>query len=127
MADDDLEDLEIVEDAILNLIPDVELSKVTNGSAVISHLKELSDHELPQLIILDYNMPQMNGLQVLSRMSETKRYNTIPKIILSTSGSPKDVRECKQLGALEYYVKPNTIAELNVLVRKMIGLCGINS
>lgn len=125
MADDDLEDLEIVEDVILHLIPEVQLSKVTNGSAVITHLKNLSDTELPQLIILDYNMPQMNGLQVLSRMRETDRYRLIPKVILSTSGSPRDVRECKEHGALEYYIKPNTISELNVLVRKIMGLCGI--
>lgn len=125
MADDDLEDLEIVEDAILHLIPDVQLSKVTNGNAVINHLKDLADHDLPQLIILDYNMPQMNGLQVLSRMSEITRYQSIPKVILSTSGSPKDVRECKERGALEYYIKPNTITELNQLVRKIMGLCGI--
>ncbi len=125
MADDDLEDLEIVEDAILHLIPDVQLSKVTNGNAVINHLKDLTDHDLPHLIILDYNMPQMNGLQVLSRMSEITRYQSIPKVILSTSGSPKDVRECKERGALEYYIKPNTITELNQLVRKIMGLCGI--
>lgn len=125
MADDDLEDLEIVEDAIVTLIPGVQLSKVTNGGAVISHLENLADDDLPQLIILDYNMPQMSGLQVLSKMSEIRRYSSIPKIILSTSGSPKDMRECKERGAMEYYVKPNTIAELNGLVRKMIRLCGI--
>jgi CheY-like chemotaxis protein len=123
LADDDEEDLELIEDAILGLEPRAELHKHTNGKEVIEFLHAQPDHNLPCLIILDYNMPELNGSQILSHMSEHPRYESIPKVILSTSGAAIHVHECIANGAAEYFVKPNNMSELKSIAEKMLSFC----
>jgi CheY-like chemotaxis protein len=125
-ADDDLEDLELIEDAFSSLEPDIALHKVTNGKAVIDYLNNKPDSDLPCLIILDYNMPELNGSQVLAKISKEKRYARIPKLVLSTSSAPIHIHECMINGAAEYYVKPNSLRELESIVRKMLAFCKLN-
>lgn len=125
-ADDDLEDLELIEDAFASLEPDISLHKVTNGRAVIDYLNNRSDQDLPCLIILDYNMPELNGSQVLAKISKEKRYDNIPKLVLSTSSAPIHIHECMVNGAADYYVKPNSLRELETLAKKMLSFCKLN-
>ena len=122
-ADDDLEDLELMEDAILSMDPTTEFLTVNNGNAVIEFLNSRSTDQLPHLIVLDYNMPELNGAEVLSLICKDDRLNQIPKLILSTSGAPLHINECKNSGATEYFVKPNNITDLNELVRTMFDYC----
>ena len=122
-ADDDLEDLELIEDAILSLEPATKFHSVTNGNGVIDFLDKREDNELPHLIVLDYNMPELNGAEVLAHICNQKRFNAIPKIILSTSGAPLHIDECMNCGATEYFVKPNNLADLEALARKMLDFC----
>jgi len=125
-ADDDVEDLELIEDAIHHSEPRAKLDKVTNGNEVIKYLESRTDNELPCLIILDYNMPELNGSQLLSIISKQERYHNIPKVMLSTSSAPFHVEECMKNGATEYFVKPDNMKELYSIVRKMLDFCGIN-
>ncbi len=125
-ADDDLEDLELIEDAFSSLEPDIALHKVTNGRAVIDYLNNRPDSDLPCLIILDYNMPELNGSQVLAKIGKEKRYADIPKLVLSTSSAPIHMHECMINGAAEYYVKPNSLKELETLAKKMLSFCKLN-
>jgi CheY-like chemotaxis protein len=123
LADDDEEDLELIEDAIINIEPGAKLHKLTNGNDVIEYLALQPDNALPSLIILDYNMPEINGSQVLSQIRGQVRYEAIPKVILSTSSAPLHIHECMNNGATEYFVKPNNIQDLNSLAKKMLSLC----
>ena len=125
-ADDDLEDLELMEDAFSSLKPDIALHKVTNGRAVIDYLNNRPDSDLPCLIILDYNMPELNGSQVLAKIGKEKRYADIPKLVLSTSSAPIHIHECMVNGAAEYYVKPNSLRELETLAKTMLSFCKVN-
>lgn len=122
-ADDDLEDLELMEDAIHSLEPATEIHIVTNGNGVIDFLNNQEDDQLPHLIVLDYNMPELNGAEVLSLICKENRFKDIPKIILSTSGAPLHINECMNSGATEYFVKPNNLADLEKLARKMLEYC----
>ena len=124
-ADDDIEDLELIEDAIHHSEPRAKLDKVTNGNEVIKYLEGRADNELPCLIILDYNMPELNGSQLLAIISKQQRYEGIPKVVLSTSSAPFHVKECMQNGATDYFVKPDNMKELYSIVRKMLDFCGI--
>ncbi|HYE53948.1 MAG TPA: response regulator [Chitinophagaceae bacterium] len=124
LADDDLEDLELIETAISSLQPKAILHTVTTGKAVIQYLSNQPDGELPCIIILDYNMPELTGSQVLSIICGQKRYDHIPKIVLSTSNAPHYLQECLNNGATEYLVKPNNMAGLIRLAEKMLDYCG---
>jgi CheY-like chemotaxis protein len=123
MADDDIEDLELIQSAITNIEPGADLHKVTNGQAVIDFLANQPDANLPCLIILDYNMPELTGSQVLAVIRKEKRYELIPKVILSTSNTPAYIHECIKNGATEYFVKPDNMPDLTKLAKKMLNYC----
>jgi len=123
IADDDLEDLELIEEAIIAVEPEAELHKFTNGFTAMEYLNSRRDNELPCLIILDYNMPELNGSQWLSSVKNQTRYDQIPKIILSTSDAPVHIQECIDSGAAEYIVKPDTLMGLQNIAKRLVGMC----
>ncbi len=123
IADDDLEDLELIEDAILSVDSKIELQKFTSGFTVIEHLNSKLDQDLPNLIILDYNMPQLNGAQLLLTLKAQERYRSIPKVVLSTSNAAPHIHECLKNGATEYFIKPDSINSLRNLAQRLLALC----
>lgn len=122
-ADDDPEDLELIEDAILTIEPAAEMQKVNNGKAVIEYLNSLDDDFLPCLIILDYNMAELTGAEVVSQICRQQRFRAIPVVILSTSSAPLHIHECISNGATEYFVKPDNYRELESVAKKMLSFC----
>ncbi|HJW15623.1 MAG TPA: response regulator [Flavisolibacter sp.] len=122
LADDDIEDVELLQEVILSKEPEVNVHSVSNGKQVMEYLASCTDEALPGLIILDYNMPELTGSEVLSQMAEQPRYKLIPKLILSTSNAYIHMQECIKNGATEYFVKPNSMRELEELTDKMLEL-----
>jgi CheY-like chemotaxis protein len=90
-----------------------------NGQEAIQYLEQLSDDDLlPNLIVLDLNMPILNGTQTLIQIKRNKRLKHIPVIIFSTSENENEKRKCLSIGALDYLVKPSSFAEgLKVIER----------
>ena len=125
IADDDPDDLELVESAITETLPTAKLILFTSGQSALDYLNTCVDTELPSLIVLDYNMPVMTGTAVLGRLDSIKRYSAIPKVILSTSDSSLFVEESLSKGAQEYLVKPVSVSELNTLAKRLLGFCGV--
>ncbi len=82
------------------------LPTVTNGVELIQYLELSSDAELPHLIVLDQNMPMMNGKQTLQYLRSTGRYAKIPTVIYSTYADSSLVVDCKSLGAKMVASKP---------------------
>jgi CheY-like chemotaxis protein len=121
VADDDPEDLELMEEHILSVEPKAQLNKFKDGLSAYEYLHSRTDTELPSLIILDYNMPGLNGCQVLSFI-KTSRYRSIPKIILSNSNTAKYIAECLENGATEYIVKPSSMDAIHTLAKKLVSL-----
>jgi CheY-like chemotaxis protein len=120
IADDDLEDCEMLEEALRAVDGTVQTRVFTDGRQILTELLQAPDHELPQLLILDYNMPYLTGCEVLHEIAGEPRYNGITKYILSTSSNPQYMSECRDNGAEAYYVKPNTFEELTALVGRML-------
>jgi CheY-like chemotaxis protein len=123
IADDDQEDLELLSEVILQLEADTKLHTVNNGSFVMDFLEQAKDEELPSLIVLDYNMPNMNGAEVLEQLCNDSRYQNIPKIIWSTSNNSNYIKECLEKGATSYFVKPATHKNLQEQAAQMLRLC----
>ena len=80
---------------------------VTNGLELIDYLTGVaSDAELPDLIVLDQNMPLMNGKQTLEFLKSHVRFAKIPAVIYSTYTDSNLIIECKKVGASMVAVKP---------------------
>lgn len=61
---------------------------------------------IPDIIILDLNMPKINGIEFLTVLKNDEQLKYIPAIILTTSNNPKDIHECYKIGIAGYIVKP---------------------
>ena len=122
-GEDDLDDKEILLDVFSTIDGSYYLEFVNNGQKVLSILEQMEDSKLPCLIVLDYNMPELNGAEILSELKKNKRYDPIPKIIWSTSGSDTYKSICLAMGAKAYLMKPSNVKELEDTVRLMISLC----
>lgn len=70
-------------------------------------IQVLSKKEIiPDIIILDLNMPKVNGIEFLTVLKNDEQLKYIPAIILTTSNNPKDIHECYKIGIAGYIVKP---------------------
>jgi len=71
------------------------------------------------LVMLDLNLPEISGLQVLKRMRENKATRRIPVIILTTSDDDHDIALCYELGCNVYVTKPVDYAKFSEAIRKL--------
>jgi CheY-like chemotaxis protein len=90
---------------------------------MINHLKDLPDNLMPCLIVMDYNMPELNGAEILGELRKYKRYLRIPKVIWSTSNSEMYRNICLELGANDYLIKPSNVREMEEAVKYMLSFC----
>lgn len=87
---------------------------VRDGQEAVDYLMgkgpspERSAHAQPALIILDLKMPRMSGFDVLAWLAAQPDFKEIPAVVLSSSADEADIRKARQLGALEYFVKPHS-------------------
>ncbi len=82
-----------------------ELETAKDGSEAIARLQERDPGKLPDLILLDINMPKVDGFEVLTYIRGTSHLCVIPVIILSSSRDERDVRRAHELGANSYLCK----------------------
>lgn len=122
LAEDDIDDQEFLKEALLSIDPAIELVSFSSGLKFMHHISQLDDNALPSLIILDYNIPEMNGAEILSKLNEP-RYASIPKIVWSTSDSHLYHQNCLSFGASAYLVKPSSIMGINEIAKEMLGYC----
>lgn len=121
VADDDWEDIELLEEALLQADPASKVQAFTNGSKILEFLQ--AAEEMPCMIILDYNMPEMNGAEVLDKLGHDSRFEKIPKVMWSTSNNEAFVKECMQKGASAYMIKPSTHQQLQEQAKQLLRIC----
>lgn len=126
LAEDDIDDQEILVDCFRTLAPGTTVRVETNGRKAIRTLDELADGPLPCLIVLDYNLPELDGAEILKHLKEDKRYDAVPKVVWSTSNSDLFRSRSIALGAREYFVKPADMDGVNNLAKEMLGFCNIS-
>jgi CheY-like chemotaxis protein len=124
VADDDSEDQELLGEAIAEVDPKAQAEMVFNGREAVEYLEKCVDNDLPCAIILDYSMPHLNGAEVLAILCKNPRFSAIPKFIWSTSNSKIHIDECRENGALNYFIKPDKPEKLYSLVKEVLAACG---
>ena len=117
----------IVDDSELNrellagmLGDEYEIYQVENGKKAIDILEE--NREQFKLVLLDINMPVMDGYEVLSIMKRRKWLDKLPVIVISAEISGESVKKAYELGASDYFVRPFNVAIVLRRVRDMITL-----
>lgn len=124
MVDDDAEDRLLLKDVFDELGYGHCIHFEENGEEAIRYLQGCTEGcSLPRLIILDLNMPRLNGRQTLEYIKREPRYRDITVIIFSTSLNPVERDECLALGAHSYIVKPATYSESVKIANTFYAFC----
>ena len=115
-ADDDIDDKMWISEACKTVNESLELHFVENGRQVLQYLHS---NELPSLIVLDLNMPDLDGRQTLKAIKNHVEYQHLPVAVVTTSSSRLDREVCIRLGAAIFLTKPDTYSEWQQIVRRL--------
>ena len=123
MADDDAEDRQLTKDAFEENRLSNDLRFVENGEELLDYLNrrgKFSDPKTsprPGLILLDLNMPRMDGREALRAMKADPRFKSIRVVVMTTSQADEDIAQTYSLSASSYIMKPVTFEGLLDVVR----------
>jgi DNA-binding response OmpR family regulator len=118
LADDDDDDVYFVRSAVEQLRSGIEMKRFINGAQLLSELND-SSKELPDFILLDLNMPVLDGKETLRKIRKTHGPEDLPVIILSTSKHEFEKELCLGYGANEYISKPYSFSLYLEILRKL--------
>lgn len=108
--------------SVSNIINDYDLSLSNNGKEAFIEI----DKEIPDLIILDLNMPDTNGIEFLMILKNDEELKHIPVIILTTSNNDKDISECYRLGIAGYVLKPLKYDDYESKIKAVLRYWSLN-
>ena len=122
-ADDDLDDLDLVKEAFAQYSKNVEVLTATDGSKALAYLSNLKKYDtLPCLIILDVNMPVINGKETLLRLREMEHFQDVPIVLFTTSSQPLDKNFARKYNA-GFITKPIDVKQMEVIADQFIEHC----
>ncbi len=122
-ADDDADDLHMMRDILKKNNRPFELIEVQNGKEAIDYLQNQSPDHLPCLIILDINMPVLDGKKALSIIKQSESFQSIPTVVFTTSNSELDRMYCQKYNT-EMITKPPDYKSLQSAVLRLLDFCG---
>jgi len=94
--------------------------RVSNGEEALAFLRKSGPYthaERPKLMVLDLNLPKIDGLSLLTRVRSDESLRSIPVVVISTSSRAADKEKAFSLGAHHYIVKPDSFEELTEQVK----------
>jgi CheY-like chemotaxis protein len=122
-VDDDHDDLMLIAEAFEKYTDHLKVIHAYNGFEAMQCLEKMEKlGSLPCLIILDINMPVMDGKVTLSRIKNSEKYRDIPAVMFSTSSSMTDKLYAENLGA-DFITKPVTYTDMESLVSQFAERC----
>ena len=118
-ADDDTDDKGWIREACKAVNCNLQIEFVENGKQVLKYIEPLPKEKLPSLIVVDLNMPEMDGKQTLKSLKAHPGFRHIPVAIVTTSSSPIDQDVCRRLGASVFLTKPDSYNQWQEVIRQL--------
>ena len=98
--------------------------EANNGEEALLFLQKKD--ELPDIILLDLNMPKLNGIEFLSILKKDEILRYIPTVILTTSNNQRDLLECYKIGIAGYVLKPLKYEDYVKKIQSLLAYWSIN-
>lgn len=121
-VDDDPDDRDLIQNAIFDIDPSFTVDFAENGRDALIYLKNSVNTGLPCLIIMDINMPIMDGKQAIAEIKKWEKLNRIPLVVFSTSSHPADLNFCKRYD-VELVVKPSSLRKITEEAQRLLHHC----
>ena len=119
LIEDDGDDIDLLRDAFdMNNI-DCTIEVVSEGDRALPYLADA--HILPDVIVMDLNLPKVHGREIMSLIKSDPRLAEIPLVVLTTSSSKDDMKFADAMGAHRFIIKPNTIEGFTNTVRSIVS------
>jgi two-component system response regulator len=122
LVEDDAVDVELTREALSESKIKVTLNVVRDGERAMSYLRKEEPYAAaatPDLVILDLNLPRMNGQEVLQAMKSDEHLKKIPVVVLTTSSDKEDIARSYALGANCYVTKPMGLDQFSQVVHSI--------
>jgi CheY-like chemotaxis protein len=126
IAEDDPDDRLLIRDAMAEATNNgVDIYFVQDGAEMLDYLyrrgryRDERSAPLPELVLLDLNMPRKSGLEVLEEIKKDAALRTIPVVLLTTSSAPEHIARSYELGGAGFVTKPSTYTDLVDMMRSI--------
>ncbi len=119
-ADDDTDDIELFSEILQQIEGDHQVYPFPHGRALLEELRR--SESLPCLIVLDLNMPILNGWETLESLKKDPRWKQVPVVVLSTSAQERDRVFCARFDT-PLISKPTDYARLHVVMQELLRIC----
>ena len=122
---EDNEDDRFLTKRIIKKLPyEVKLEISKNGDEGLRRILggDVKKQDLPSLILLDLQLPKIDGIKLLGKIRDRYNEEELPVLILSSSDNPGDIALCRELGITDYLEKPLELSHLQPLLENMVGL-----
>ncbi len=123
LVEDNEGDVVLAREALIHIKSESKLVHVYNGDEALDYLYD-GKNRRPDLILLDLNLPGMNGIELLQILKTESSTEKIPVIIFSTSSSDSDIKECFKHKADDYITKPIDLSEFFDVFRQIDDFMG---
>lgn len=120
LVEDNPGDVRLVQEAFREIDTEAEFHVATDGKEALTYLQERLDDESlssPDLLLLDLNLPRVDGFEVLDEIRSNQEYPPLPILILSSSDARDDVMKSYEHSANAYLTKPDDPADLVTVAR----------
>lgn len=126
LVEDDNEHAHIFEDSIKRIYGDdgINLVRFADGESAIQFLMNQSSDptfEIPAVVVIDLNLPKVDGFEVIQMLSSTPLYSSVPLVVLTSSSADRDILRAYQLGASGYMVKPLDIFDFRNMLKNFFS------
>lgn len=122
LVDDDEGDVFMMSELLQEMQLPIELHAVSNGLQAMAYLRQEAPYQQasrPDMVLLDLNMPRMDGRQVLSEVRSDPSLCGLPIVVLTTSQARPDIDTCYETGCNAYLVKPFGIDGMTDMVKRL--------
>lgn len=116
-VDDDSDESYLFNEALEQAGLNIYLTRANDGNGLIASL--VSNEALPDLVIMDINMPYKNGVEALTEIRSNPKFQRLPLVIYSTNKNEKSINDCFAKGANLFVVKPNDFDGMLKVVKKI--------
>ncbi|MCA9247838.1 MAG: response regulator [Planctomycetales bacterium] len=126
LVEDNPADVRLAKEALREGEIPSNLSCVSNGVEALAFLRQEGDFATaprPDIILLDLNLPQIDGFAVLTEIKDDPDLRTIPVVVLTTSSNPDDILRAYELHASFYIKKPSDLDEFVNAMHSFDGFC----
>lgn len=125
LVEDNPGDVDLIRDSLEEVSPHLDITVLDNGAKALDYLSHVGgtvaerNAPLPDLVLLDLNLPKISGHEVLSEARKNSDLRTLPIVVVTSSDATRDIMTSYELGANSYVTKPGELASFQRTVKAL--------